>query len=164
MNTGNKVSTKFNPFSWAEALLFPCPLLLQSSRKPAEVPVWVTPCPRNGQAYLCVGARFSLFVVFVTAPLVQFGPEGFGLPVVELGLELGVEGAVIFGLQFQVVTELLEGPEGSLAGRGLDKVVKEAVSLVGCLLLPLLHAPLLLARPPRGSGMAADPPGSVTLI
>lgn len=29
MNTGNEVSTKFNPFSWAEALLFPCPPLLR---------------------------------------------------------------------------------------------------------------------------------------
>lgn len=82
----------------------------------------------------------------MTAPLVQFGPEGFGLPVVELGLELVVEGPVVLGLQLQVVTELLEGPEGPLAGGGLDKAVKEDVSLVRCLLLPLLHVPLLLAQ------------------
>lgn len=87
----------------------------------------------------------------MTAPLVQFGPEGFGLPVVELGLELVVEGTVVFGLQLQVVTELLEGPEGPLAGGGLDKAVKEDVSLVRCLLLPLLHVPLLLAQLHRGA-------------
>lgn len=110
----------------------------------------VIPGPKHSQVYLCVGAGFSLFVVFVTAPLVQFGPEGFGLPVVELGLELVVEGAIVLGLQFQVVTELLEGPEGSLAGSGLDEPVEEDVRLVCCLLLPLLHAPLLLAQPQSG--------------
>lgn len=102
--------------------------------------------------YLGVSTRFSLLVVFVTAPLVQLCPEGFGFPIVQLGLEPVIEGAVVLGLQFQVVTELLEGPESSLARGGLDKPVKEDMSLVHGLMLPLLHASPLSAPPHRGGG------------
>lgn len=112
----------------------------------------VTPGPNRIKAYLGVGACFSLFVVFVTAPFVQLCPEGFGFPVVKLGLELVIEGAVVLWFQFQVVTELLEGLEGSLAGGGLDKPVKEDMSWVHGLMLPLLHAASLSALPEGAVG------------
>lgn len=76
----------------------------------------------------------------MTAPFVQLCPEGFGFPVVELGLELVIKGAIVLRLQFQVVTEILEGFKSPLAGGSLYKLVKEGVCLIHCLILTLLHA------------------------
>lgn len=75
----------------------------------------------------------------MAAPLVQLCPEGLGSPVVELGLELVVKGAVVLRLQFQVVAELLEGLECPLASGGLHEPVKEDVSPIRRLVLTLLH-------------------------
>lgn len=45
--------------------------------------------------YLSVGAGFPSLVLLVGASLIQFVPEGFGLPGVHLGLELGVEVSMV---------------------------------------------------------------------
>lgn len=98
----------------------------------------------------------------MAAPFVQLCPECFGFPVAKLGFELVIKGVVVLGLQLQVVAELPEGPEGSLAGSGLYKPVKEDMSSVHRL-LTLLHASPLSVPWQRGSGMADDP-NTVTLI
>lgn len=47
---------------------------------------------------LRVGACFPLLVVLMAASFIQFGPQGFGFPVIELGLELVIEGTIVLGL------------------------------------------------------------------
>lgn len=83
----------------------------------------------------------------MAAPLVQLCPQSFGFPVVKLGLELVIKGAVVLRLQFEVVTELLESLEGPLAGGGLHKPVKEDVSMIHRLILTVLHASSTLSNP-----------------
>ena len=122
-----------------------------------------SPSPGSPRPYLGVRAHLSLLVVFVAAPLVQLCPEGLGFPVVKLGLELVIKGAVVLRLQFQVVTELLEGLEGPLAGGGLHEAVKEDVGPIRGLVLTLLHVPTLGALDRWGRGRAVDPPDAVTL-
>lgn len=87
----------------------------------------------------------------MAAPFVQLCPESFGFPVVELGLELVIKGAIVLRLQFQVVTELLEGLKGPLAGGSLHKPVKEGVRLIHHLILTLLHASPPSAAPTKGA-------------
>lgn len=76
----------------------------------------------------------------MATPFIQLCPECFGFPVVELGLELVIKRAIVLRLQFQVVTELLEGLKSPLAGGSLHKLIKEGVCLIRGLILTLLHA------------------------
>ena len=48
-----------------------------------------------GLPYLGVHTRLSSLILFVGSTLVQFVPQGFGLPGGHFGLELGVEVSVV---------------------------------------------------------------------
>lgn len=61
--------------------------------------------------------------------LVQFVPQGFGLPGGHLGLELGIKVSVVQRVKAQVSCEDAEGLEGTFARGSLDKILKNLPGL-----------------------------------
>lgn len=84
-----------------------------------------------------------MVVHLVGHPLVQLTPQSFSLPGGDTLLQTAVESAAVGRVQVQLSAEDVEGLEGLLAGRGLDKVLEELPHIVP-LLLRLSH--LLLLR------------------
>lgn len=97
----------------------------------------------NKATYLGAHAGLPLVVLLVGHPLVQLTPQSFGLPGGDPFLQTAVESAAVGRVQVQLCAEHVEGLEGFLAGRGLDKGLKEFPHIVP-LLLNLSH--LLLLR------------------
>lgn len=93
--------------------------------------------------YLGAHAGLPSVVLLVGHPLVQLTPQSFSLPGGDSLLQTAVEGAAVGRVQVQLSAEDVEGLEGLLAGRGLDKVLEELPHIVP-LLLRLSH--LLLLR------------------
>lgn len=99
---------------------------------------------RNNKAsYLGAHAGLSLVVLLVGHPFVQLTPQSFRLPGGDPLFQTVVESAAVGRVQVQLSAEDVEGLEGFLAGRRLDKVLKEFPHIVP-LLLRLSH--LLLLR------------------
>lgn len=95
--------------------------------------------PWGGPPYLGVHTRLPSLVLFVGATLVQFVPQGFGLPGGHLRFELGVEVSVVQRVQVQVLGEDVEGLQGPFACGSLDKVLKNLPGLALLLVLILPH-------------------------
>lgn len=70
----------------------------------------------------------ALFIVRMGGSLVDFLPELFGLPVVELVLQFAVEVLVVPGVELQVATELSEVLLCLFTCLRLDKTVKKIVA------------------------------------
>lgn len=97
----------------------------------------------NKASYLGAHAGLSLAVLLVGHPLVQLTPQSFRLPGGDPLFQTVVESAAVGRVQVQLSAEDVEGLEGFLAGRRLDKVLKKFPHIVP-LLLRLSH--LLLLR------------------
>lgn len=84
----------------------------------------------------CTGLAFA--VLLMRHPLVQLTPQRFGLPGGDLCLQAAVEGGAVCGVERQPSAEDVERLKGSLAGQGLDEVLKQLPHIVP-LLLRLSH-------------------------
>lgn len=92
-----------------------------------------------GSPYLGVHAGLPSLVLLVGATLIQFVPEGLGLPGVHLGLELRVEVSMVQRIQVQEAGEDVEGLEGAFACGSLHKVLKDLAGLGLFLILIFSH-------------------------
>lgn len=68
-------------------------------------------------------------------PLVQFGPQPFGLPVVQPLLQLAVKVAEVFGIDGQLPAELAEAQLHVLAALGLHQQVEGSVGRIDGILV-----------------------------
>lgn len=84
--------------------------------------LWVTLCLYRG-----AGASVASHVLFLAGSFVQFGPQCFGLPVVQSAPQGVVELRLTDGMQLQLFTQLLEGPEGLPTCAGLHEGVEQGV-------------------------------------
>lgn len=92
--------------------------------------------------YLGAHTGLALLVLFMGHPLIQLGPQRFGFPGGDLGLQAAVEGAAVGRVQVQLPAEDAEGLQGALARRGMDEVLEELPHVV-LLVLRLTHGLLL---------------------
>lgn len=100
-------------------------------------------------SYSGAHAGLAFLVLLVGHPLVQLAPQSLGPPVGDPGLQVAVEGAAVCRVQVHPSAEHVEGLQGPLAGRSLDKVLKRLADVVS---LFLRHSHL---APPRSMARCA---------
>lgn len=93
-------------------------------------------------SYLGAHTGLAFLVLFMGHPLVQLGPQRFGFPGGDFGLQTAVEGAAVGRVKVQLPAEDAEGLEGALTCGGLDEVLEKLAHVV-LLLLRLAHRLLL---------------------
>lgn len=89
-------------------------------------------CEQCGVAgrYRSVGTDTTLHIFLMSSPLIQFGPQPIGLPVVEAFFDCMVQRPLSVGLcELEVLTQLAEGTEGGPTGSGLDELLKQFLGL-----------------------------------